>query len=156
MFLVEISLLTCTLFVYLVWLSKAVLSLSSLFWCLSCVVFLYFYIYLFYCMRMFVRARMYNMCEWMCVVVCMCVVWLLSVFLVFVAFCVWLFLLDFTILWLNWYYNVLFLQVKSSGPNCIKTLVSNRHLTGMFWPTRFDVTIETIVSIVMSNLIVQN
>ena len=43
---------------------------------------------------------------------------------------------------------------KASGPNCIKQFWRlpelNQHLTGIFWPTRFDVTIETIVSIVTS------
>ena len=44
--------------------------------------------------------------------------------------------------------------------NCIKQFwwspELNRHLTGIFWPTRFDVTIETIVSIVTSDLTGQN
>ena len=53
-----------------------------------------------------------------------------------------------------------FKSAISSAPNCIKQVwwlpELNRHLTGIFWPTRFDVTIETIVSIVTSNLIGQN
>ena len=52
--------------------------------------------------------------------------------------------------WLNILYGF------STAPSRIKAFVSNRHLTGIFWPTRFDVTIETIVSIVTSNLIGQN
>ena len=48
------------------------------------------------------------------------------------------------------------LLLEGPGPNCIKGFDGYRHLTGIFWPTRFDVTIETIVSIVMSNLIGQN
>ena len=45
-------------------------------------------------------------------------------------------------------------------PNCIKQFWRlpelNQHFTGIFWPTRFDVTIGTIVSIVTSNPIGQN
>ena len=40
---------------------------------------------------------------------------------------------------------------KTPEPNCIKQFWRltelNRHLTGIFWPTRFDVTIETIARI---------
>ena len=48
----------------------------------------------------------------------------------------------------------------ATAHNCIKQFwwlpELNRHLTGIFWPTRFDVTIETIVLIVTSNLIGKN
>ena len=41
-------------------------------------------------------------------------------------------------------------RICSSGPNCIKQFwrlpEHNRHLTVILWPTRFDVTIETIVT----------
>ena len=44
---------------------------------------------------------------------------------------------------------------KPSALNCINWLV-NRLLIGWLWPIRFDVRIETMVSIVTSNLVGQN
>ena len=55
-----------------------------------------------------------------------------------------------------WIEVIFMCLIWSSGSNCIKGFDGYRHLTGIFWPTRFDVTIETIVSIVTSNLIGQN
>jgi len=39
---------------------------------------------------------------------------------------------------------------------CLRLPILNQQLTSRFWPTRFDVTIETIVLIVTSNMIGQN